>query len=143
MRTLTASVFARPWFRRRRVGIGWRPVSWQGGVTTSVALALTIGVFALMHGSADRFPIVILIVALYAVVALLTGGARTDSATPTVVVAAPAPPEAARRRIDEPRPLPHFPVPRRELVPETGAEPVLVVEHLTKRFGERVAVDDV
>src|SRR5262249_47263582 len=62
-RSLRWSVIGRRWFRRRRVGRGWRPVSWEGWLTTAVAVALVIGVFALMHGSAARVPIVILVLA--------------------------------------------------------------------------------
>jgi ABC-2 type transport system ATP-binding protein len=123
----------RPWFRRRSVGIGWRPAAWQGWLITVVTLAVVIGVLTLMRGSGARVPTVILILGLYAIVALLTGGARqkaTNEAAPAVEAPAepaPSPREATRRR--EP--------------PASSGAPVLVVEHLTKRFGERVAVDDV
>src|SRR5689334_5155280 len=96
----------RPWFRRRSVGFGWRPVSWQGWLVTSVTVGLLIGAFALMRHSAGRFPIVILIIALYAIVALLTGGARAAASAPAAVEAPPDETLVAP-------PLPE-PVPRRE-----------------------------
>ena len=133
-------MIGRRWFRRRRVGLGWRPVSWEGWLTTVVAVALVIGVLALMHGSSARIPIVILIVAAYAVVALATGGAHAGAVAPAAVVPSP---KTARLPVDEPRPARPRPVPRHEPLAGPVGEPVLVVEHLTKRFGERVAVDDV
>jgi ABC-2 type transport system ATP-binding protein len=133
-------VIGRRWFRRRRVGVGWRPVSWEGWLTTAVAAALVIGVFALMHGSSARVPIVILVVAAYAVVALATGGARGEAVAPAAALPSPEP---AHLPVDEPRPQQPRPAPRREPLPEPVGKPMLVVEHLTKLFGERVAVDDV
>ncbi|MGN6380184.1 MAG: ATP-binding cassette domain-containing protein [Gaiellales bacterium] len=119
-----------PWFRRRSVGFGWRPVAWQGWLITLVTVALMVGVVTLMRGSGDRVPVVILIVAVYSVVALATGGARGAPAAvmepPDLADHPPVPAAAARRR-----------------APDTSGEPVLVAEHLTKRFGERIAVDDV
>jgi len=119
----------RPWFRRRRAGLGWRPVSWQGWLVSVLAAAALVGVFAL-SGTSARIPLVVLIVALYAIVALATGGARAeapsqpDDEPPSPVVSSPTPPPPVRAA----RPL---------------GEPVLVVEQLTKRFGDRLAVDDV
>jgi ABC-2 type transport system ATP-binding protein len=131
----------RPWFRRRRVGVGWRPIRWQGWVVTVVAAALAGAAPTLLHASSARIPIVILVVAVYAVVALATGGAKTGEAA-----------SSQDRQADdetgggvstaEQRVALHALTPGRV---RRGApdEPALVVEHLTKRFGERVAVDDV
>src|SRR5512132_1066902 len=55
---------AKPWFRRRRVGIGWRPVTWEGWLITLVAVVLVVGVLTLLHTSA-RVPVVIVTVAAY------------------------------------------------------------------------------
>jgi ABC-2 type transport system ATP-binding protein len=118
----------RPWFRRRRVGFGWRPVSWEGWLVSAVAVAALIGVLAL-SGTSARIPLVILIVVLYAIVALATGGARA------------APPPQAED--DPPPPVVPSPTPPRMRAARPLGEPVLVVEDLTKRFGDRLAVDDV
>jgi ABC-2 type transport system ATP-binding protein len=126
-------LMGRPWFRRRSLGFGWRPVSWQGWAVTLVAVVLVIGVLALLHASPERIPLVILILAVYAVVALLTGGRRVDAATEAAMEETPV-------RV-EPR-QPPAPTARRPR-PATAHPPALVVERLTKRFGERVAVDDV
>jgi len=116
------------WFRRRRTGLGWQPVSWQGWLVSGVAVALMIGALTIVD-SAARIPIAILIFGLYAIVALRTGGARA-AVTPAAVEEPPpvhaAGPAGERRE----RPVPSGP-------------PALVVESLTKRFGERIAVDDV
>jgi ABC-2 type transport system ATP-binding protein len=128
-------VSARPWFRRRRTGLGWRPVSWQGWLITAVAVAFVIGAVTQTGSPAERIPLVILIFAVYAIVALLTSGRRSESATPAAegpTVRSVAPVTIPQSRVRDTRP------------PRTTAtgEPVLVVEDLTKRFGERVAVDD-
>ncbi len=120
-----------PWFRRRRTGLGWRPVSWQGWLVTVAAVGSMIGVLAVMRGSPSRIPVVIVILAVYAAIALRTGGAHAAEAPQTVIEPA----------ADEPLPAPAV-VRRRERPVPSGA-PVLVVEGLSKRFGERVAVDDV
>ena len=113
-------LMGRPWFRRRSVGFGWRPVSWQGWAVSAAALALAVGVIALMRGSPERIPLVILILAAYAVVALLTGARRAEAASEALVEEAPAhvetrmaPASTARR----PRPA-------------TSQPPALVVERL-------------
>ncbi len=66
----------RPWFRRRAIGIGWRPASWEGWLLTLGAVAAVVGTLALLRGSAARIPVVVLILALYTIVALATGGTR-------------------------------------------------------------------
>jgi ABC-2 type transport system ATP-binding protein len=132
-------LIAKPWFRRRRVGLGWRPVSWEGWLVTVVAAAAVIGALALL-GTSSRIPVVILVVALYAIVALATGGTRPG----------PAPTAEAEREDTQSEtdvvPVTRLRVTAAERLPEAPAPagtPVLAVEHLTKRFGTRLAVDDV
>jgi ABC-2 type transport system ATP-binding protein len=129
------------WFHRRRVGVGWRPADWRGWLVTSVAAVAVLAVLLLLHGSSARVPLTILIVAVYAVVALATGGAR---AAETAVAEDPPPETETGAGIVVPE--------LRRALQALGSgrvstsspdEPALVVEHLTKRFGERVAVDDV
>jgi ABC-2 type transport system ATP-binding protein len=122
----------RPWFRRRRVGLGWRPVAWEGWLVSGIALALVIVVLTVLHGG-SRVPVVILVFAAYAVVALRTGAASEAPGAQTIdEPAAPPEPEPAE-----------LPVRRPVRRPTPSGAPVLVVESLTKRFGDRIAVDDV
>jgi ABC-2 type transport system ATP-binding protein len=94
-----------------------------------------------LRGSSARLPLVIMLLAAYATVALATGAGRSDEPV-TRGPAAPDEPARATLGIDRrPPEAPRSPATRRTA--RAPGEPVLVVEHLTKRFGERVAVDDV
>jgi ABC-2 type transport system ATP-binding protein len=125
-----------PWFRRRRVGLGWRPVSWQGWIATFALVAAVVVALVFLRGSAARIPIVLLIVGAYALVALSTGGAEAETVEPPASDATR--PEQTPTRQTDARP-PDRVRPARAV--PSGPD-VLVVEHLTKRFGERLAVDD-
>ncbi|HXR12829.1 MAG TPA: hypothetical protein VN770_11075, partial [Gaiellaceae bacterium] len=92
----------RQWFRRRRIGFGWRPATWQGWLITAAAAGLVIGTLAAVRGSSQRLPIVIGIVALYAVVALATGGTRAAEEAPLL----PEPEPAAEAYEPPARPVP-------------------------------------
>ena len=123
------------WFQRRRIGLGWRPAAWQGWVVTVLAVGAVIAVLTLLRGSSARIPIAIAIFAAYAIVALATGGSRApDVAATDEPEAVPAP------RTDEQRRALRTLTARR---PSSDAGPAVLVEHLTKRFGDRLAVDDV
>ena len=131
----------RRWFRRRGVGLGWRPIRWQGWLVTVAAVALAVGALTILHGSSARVPIVILIVAVYTIVALATGGATPAGAAAPEDQPADDEAEIGVGGVEQRLALRALTSGR---VPATSpGEPVLVVEHLTKRFGERVAVDDV
>ena len=125
------------WFQRRRVGLGWRATGRQGRLVTLIAVAAVAAVLTLLRGSSARVPIAILVSAAYAVVALATGGSRPADPVPG---AEPPPDEEAGGPSRDER--------RRALRTLSAGRPVpggqaLVVERLTKRFGERLAVDDV
>ena len=123
------------WFQRRRIGLGWRPAAWQGWVITVLAVGAVIAVLTLLRGSSARIPIAIAIFAAYAIVALATGGSRApDVAATDEPEAVPAP------RTDKQRRALRALTARR---PSSDAGPAVLVEHLTKRFGDRLAVDDV
>ena len=130
------------WFRRRRIGLGWRPVSWQGWAVTGLAVASAAAVVVVLRGSAARLPVLILIVALYAVVALLTGGASADRPSSSDSESLPEPPSSSAGLSDGQQEALQALTGRNRQVGGSGA-PVLVVEHLTKRFGDRIAVEDV
>jgi ABC-2 type transport system ATP-binding protein len=96
-----------------------------------VAVALVVGAFIGLRGSPARVPVAILIFAVYAIVALRTGGAEREVARAQAPLDE-QPPVAAGRASSE----------RRERRVPSGP-PALEVESLTKRFGDRIAVDDV
>jgi hypothetical protein len=71
-------LIGRAWFRRRSVGVGWQPATWQGWVITAVAVAGVTAVLASMRHSAARIPIVVLIICAYALVAVVAARTRAD-----------------------------------------------------------------
>jgi ABC-2 type transport system ATP-binding protein len=113
-----------PWFRRRSVGFGWRPATWQGWLVTLVAVGAVVVVFAVLRRSPSRIPIAVLVVVAYTLLA------RALAGEPEAPPVEPAPPPS----------LPSTPAPVRRA---TAGPPALVVDSLTKRFGERLAVDAV
>jgi len=128
---------SRGWFQRRRVGLGWRPASWQGWVTSLLAAGGLIAVLTLLRGSSARAPLAALVVAAYAAVALATGGTRTPEPTPSV--AEPSEEKPSTSGAEQRQALRTLTSGRGGRARETTA---LDVTQLTKRFGERVAVDD-
>jgi ABC-2 type transport system ATP-binding protein len=102
-----------------------------------LAAGAMIAVLVLLRGSSARVPVVILVAAVFAIVAAATSGASTAEV---------APPSEARE--DEAKltgagqreALRKLTSGRASHAPDGTA---LLVEHLTKRFGERVAVNDV
>ncbi|HUK45126.1 MAG TPA: ABC transporter ATP-binding protein [Gaiellaceae bacterium] len=132
---------AQRWFQRRRTGVGWRPAAWQGWVITLAVVGAVVAVVVLLRGSSARIPVVIAIIAAYVVVALATGGSRPGE------VRSPG-----ERPIESESDAGVGGDEQREALGTLTAgrsaagspdEPALVVEHLTKQFGERLAVDDV
>ena len=128
------------WFQRRRVGLGWRPASWQGWLITLLMVAAVIAILVLLSGSSVRVPVVIVILVVYAIIALATGGSRSPDVAPPAEPPGEAEPAAGLGKGEQRQAL-------RLLAsrpPSPGAgEPAVLVEHLSKRFGERLAVDDV
>ena len=128
-------------FQRRRVGFGWRPADWRGWAITGLAAAAAITASVVLRGSSARFPVLIVIVAAYALVALATGGASLAEESSVEDQPAEGGVETSLGGIEQ---RDAFRALTSARVPTSSSdEPALVVEHLTKRFGERVAVDDV
>jgi ABC-2 type transport system ATP-binding protein len=114
-------------------------VRWQGWLLTVLTVAGVVATLVFLRGSPARIPFVILIFAAYAIVALATGGSRRGAVAPLVE----PPAGAGSVPIDggvAPQALRALTTGRPAL---RSGEPAVVVEHLTKRFGERLAVDDV
>jgi hypothetical protein len=74
------------WFQRRRIGLGWRPVGWQGRLVTALTACGLIAVFVLLPGSSARLPVAILVLAAYSIVGLATGGWRRPAEAPPAEV---------------------------------------------------------
>ncbi len=134
------------WFQRRRVGLGWRPADWHGWAITALTIAAVVAVLTVLRTSSARIPVAILIFAVYAVVALATGGARPPEAAPSAAepteVDEPGETETGSGNVAEQRQALRALTSGRTPA-SSHDEPALVVEHLSKRFGERLAVDDV
>ncbi len=133
---------AHRWFRRRRAGLGWQPATWQGWAITLVAIGAVVAVIVLLRGSAARVPVVIAVFAVYAVVALATGGSRPGVAPPANEPPSESEGDDADVGGAEQREA-LTKLTRGRSAPSSPGEPALVVERLTKRFGERLAVDDI
>jgi ABC-2 type transport system ATP-binding protein len=131
---------AQRWFRRRRTGLGWQPVSWEGWAITLAAVGGIVAVVVLLRGSSARIPVLIAVLAAYAIVALATGGSRPGEATSPDDQPGDHPGDAGLGGDEQREALGTLTAGR--VAPGSHDEPALVVEHLTKRFGERLAVDD-
>ena len=68
-----------PWFVRRRYGVGYRPLAWQGWAIAGVLVAATVVVLALVHASAARIVIVLALVVVYTAVGWRLSGERPDA----------------------------------------------------------------
>ncbi len=120
-------------------------MSWQGWLVTLVAVVGVVGALALLHKSSARGPLAIFVLTAYAVVVLWAGGTQREEALPPSSALDAATEASGERTASGTRaygaPLPRF-AGRRER-PASSDAPALFVEHLTKRFGGRVAVEDV
>ena len=156
------------WFGKRRLGLGPRPTSWQGWLVTLTAVAVAGGGLKLFHGAPVGVATALIVIAAYAAIAYLTGwahaepsagdfdgGAHVAVGTRDDHADRPAPSEHASGDASSPPTAAAGPVDRglqaawaspapgraaRERQPGT---PAIVVDHLTKRFGERTAFEDV
>jgi ABC-2 type transport system ATP-binding protein len=152
-------VTKRQWFARRRYGYGVRPMTWQGWLITAVALAGAIG--ALVGVKKTTGDILLAgILGLYLALAYSFGGtkrqviadadadasAEDDLAQETDVAKVTVP--AAVYGSQTPREI------AEAITSHTGNfadsvddhetnDSVIVVRHLTKQFGQRVAFEDV
>lgn len=62
-----------PWFGPKRIGWGWRPVSWEGWLATAVSAAVIVAAGFLFHSSPMFIYVTVATVAALLVVCLLTG----------------------------------------------------------------------
>jgi hypothetical protein len=73
---------ARRWFRRRSVGLGWRPVRWQGWLVSLAAAGGVAIVLVLLRHSVEGAPAVVGVLAVYVLVVLFTGGMARPADAP-------------------------------------------------------------
>lgn len=148
----------RQWFARRRYGLGARPLTWQGWLITVIALVGAIGALAGVKKTTGDVLFAI-IVGLYLTLAYSLGGmnkrveptqregdSEDDHAREGGVVRVSVPP--AIYGSQTPREI------AEAIVSHTGQfvataqdvvakDSVIVVNHLTKQFGQRLAFEDV
>ena len=143
------------WFVKRQMGFGFRPATWQGWAVTALALALAGAVLVVAHRSPWGIAVLVaLLLAFQGVAALLGGlsgagsgpgfpgpgggsGPDTGDPVPRVPIAPPATIQMSARQAA-------IEVTARTATAGSSARPpALQVDHLTKRFGERIAFEDV
>lgn len=146
----------RQWFARRSYGFGVRPVTWQGWLITAIAVGGAIGALAGVKKSTGDI-VFAGVVALYLAVAYSCGGTKklvdqTDldrdaDEHPSDGAVAPTPVPAEIYGSQTPREIAEAIVSHSgkfaETSQETAGEAVIVVRHLTKQFGQRIAFEDV
>jgi ABC-2 type transport system ATP-binding protein len=132
------------------MGFGYRPSTWQAWLITAVAVALAVSIIVVFHRSAVTVVgVVVILAAYFGLAALLASRTGPGGGLPISPGGDPPAPEAtlarppippAPLRVEPVRGAP-APAPSAGLPSPDGA--ALVVDHLTKRFGERTAFEDV
>jgi ABC-2 type transport system ATP-binding protein len=136
---------SRPWFVRRRYGVGYRPLAWQGWVIAAVLVAATVVVLAVVHASIARIVIVLALVGVYTAVGWRLSGERPDEhedAEEAPVVVARDPVERTPEQVAA---IARLRAEASARSPRRGqaGDDAITVEGLTKRFGQRTALADV
>ena len=145
------------WFTRRQVGFGFRPVTWQGWLITAVAVALVVVLLVLLRTSRGIAVVAaVAVLAVYLGTAALLGGVPRAAPAPAPDPLAPPPTSHPTSFATVAPPATSFPPPSLATAPAQVAMlatpsaglpspdgAALVVGHLTKRFGERTAFEDV
>ena len=146
---------SRQWFVRRRFGFGFRPATRQGWIITAIALGVAVGGFVGLKkpGGEILFGCVLV---LYSAIGFSLGGSKrqidasdvadVDQELERVVAKVTVPSEIYGSQT--PREIAEAIVSRTGNFAGTAqneetSDSVIVVEHLTKQFGQRVAFEDV
>jgi ABC-2 type transport system ATP-binding protein len=135
----------RPWFVRRRYGVGYRPLAWQGWLIAGAVVAAAIVVLAVVHTSAPRIVIVLALVAVYSAVGWRLSGERPDAGDAVEEAPVVAPREPVERTPEQVAAIAGLRAEASTRPPHRGStgDDAIIVEGLTKRFGERTALSDV
>ena len=136
---------SQPWFVRRRYGVGYRPLAWQGWVIAAVLVGAAIVVVALVHASTARFAVVAVVVVAYTAVGWRLSGERQDVGDAVEEVPAVEVREPVERTAEQVAAIARL---RAEASTPSrrggqAGDDAITVEGLTKRFGERTALADV
>ena len=136
---------SQPWFVRRRYGVGYRPLAWQGWVIAGVLVAATIVLLAVVHASTARIIVVLALVAVYTAVGWRLSGERQDVGDAVEEAPAVAAREPVERTPEQVAVIARLRAEAWTAPPRRGptGDDAIIVEGLTKRFGERTALGDV
>lgn len=148
----------RQWFARRRYGFGVRPTTWQGWLITVIAVAGAVGALAGVKKTAGDI-LFAGVVGLFLALACSLGGTKklVDATERGVESDDGHALENEVAKLDVPSAIYGSQSPRQiaeAIVSHTGkfagaaqdvvtSDSVIVVSHLTKQFGQRVAFEDV
>jgi ABC-2 type transport system ATP-binding protein len=151
-------VASRQWFIRRRFGFGFRPLTWQGWLITAIALGAAIGGLTGLRKS-DGEILFVGVVGLYLAIGFSSGGTtkQVKADVPQELTADELANEYGVAKVTVPAEIYGSQTPREiaeAIVSHSGQfadadenattkDSVIVVEHLTKQFGSRVAFEDV
>jgi ABC-2 type transport system ATP-binding protein len=147
----------RQWFIRRRFGFGFRPLAWQGWLITAIAIGAGVTALTGLRKS-DGEVLFVGVVGLYLALGYSLGGSKKqfDASASEVtdddrtldggVATATVAPEIYGSQT--PHEIAEAIVARTGKFADTAenaptSDSVIVVEHLTKQFGARVAFEDV
>jgi ABC-2 type transport system ATP-binding protein len=136
---------SRPWFVRRRYGVGYRPLAWQGWAIAGALVGATIVLVAVVQASTARIVIVVALAALYTAVGWRLSGERHDTGDTVDIAPAVATREPVERTPEQVAAIARLrdeastPPARRG----HAGDDAIAVDGLTKRFGERTALADV
>lgn len=146
----------RQWFARRRYGFGVRPTTWQGWLITAIAVAGAIVALAGVKKTAGDI-LFAGVVGLYLALAYSLGGTKKLVVATEGGVESDDELEPGTAKVNVPPAIYGAQSPREiaeAIVSHTGkfadatqdavsSDSVIVVNHLTKQFGQRVAFEDV
>jgi ABC-2 type transport system ATP-binding protein len=153
-----STVAKRQWFARRRYGFGVRPMTWQGWLITAIAVGGAVGALAGVQKTAGEI-LLVGVVGLYLALAFSLGGTKRQVVTDSRASGSDDDPELENgaAKVIVPPEIYGTQTPREiaeEIISRSGkfadtaedgasSDSVIVVSHLTKQFGQRVAFEDV
>jgi ABC-2 type transport system ATP-binding protein len=134
-----------PWFVRRRYGVGYRPLAWQGWAIAGALVAAAIVALVVVHASTARIVIVGALAVVYTAVGWRLSGERQDVGDAVEEALADAPREPVERTPEQVAAIASLRAEASTSPARRGqaGDEAITVEGLTKRFGERTALAEV